>query len=303
MYIVYNNLMRLFRKNPDLRRATTRILIGADLTATSRLLRDGYRRYHALSGGDLPALLEAGQGVALEIGDELYGVALAGWPAAATCWLRALALSEGVEAGPALATLLGALHPTLAARDVSSIYYAGDEGADSWLVPALSALGYAAETEVVVYEKQRLDIPAGGNPDVQVRLATNVDLAEVLKLDRRCFEPQWTKDDTILSGAIIQGPYFRIAERDGALAGYAYATTHFGGRLVHLVRIAVDPEQRGAGIGVRLMADLVAFAARQPAQTITLNTQAYNVRAQRLYRWFGFSTTGERQQILRYQLR
>jgi [ribosomal protein S18]-alanine N-acetyltransferase len=295
--------MRLFRKNLDLRRAAVRPLNGADLTTVARLLRDGARRYHALSSSDLPALLEAHQGVALAFGDELFGVVLTGWPAEETCWLRAVALGEGVEATPALTALLGALHPALAARSVRNIYYAGDEGADNWLIPALSAVGYQAETEVIVYEKQRLDIPAGGNPDVQVRLAADVDLAEVLRLDRRCFEPQWTKDDTIISDAISQGPYFRIAEYEGVLAGYAYATTHFSGRLVHLVRIAVDPEQRGAGIGVRLMADLVAFAARQPAQVITLNTQAYNVRAQRLYRWFGFSTTGERQQILRYQLR
>jgi [ribosomal protein S18]-alanine N-acetyltransferase len=299
---VYNKAMRLFRKSFDLRLATSRSLDSADVTAVTRLLRDGARRYYNLSGGMLPDLLEAHQGMALAVGAEIYAFALVGWPVGATCWLRALAFAEGVEVRPALAGLLDGLHPVLAARGLHSVFYAGDENADGWLIPALHERGYQQETEVIVYEKQGLDIPAPGNPDVQVRPATSVDLAEVLSLDQCCFEPQWAKDDPMISDAIRQGPYFMLAERAGRLAGYAYATTHFGGRLVHLVRIAVAPEQRGAGIGVRLLADLVHFAAQQPAYTITLNTQAYNTSAQRIYHWFGFRTTGERQPILRCQL-
>jgi len=82
------------------------------------------------------------------------------------------------------------------------------------------------------------------------------------------------------------------------VVGYAYATTHFGGRLVHLVRIAVEPTRRGQGVGVRLLADLTAFAQDSGASLITLNTQAYNRSAQRLYEWFGFHSTGERQIVL-----
>ena len=63
---------------------------------------------------------------------------------------------------------------------------------DAWLVPALQAQGYSQITEVVVYEKRELNVPDFGNPDVRVRAATNVDMAEVIHLDRVCFEPQWT---------------------------------------------------------------------------------------------------------------
>ena len=59
---------------------------------------------------------------------------------------------------------------------------------------------------------------------------------------------------------------------------------------------------RGQSIGVRLLADLVAFARVRGADLLTLNTQSYNTDAQRLYEWFGFRRTGERQAILRYDL-
>lgn len=291
--------MWLFRKSLDLSRASTRPVTADDITAISGLLRDAARRYYGLTGTDLPALLGAHHGVALESGGELWGVALVGWPTRHTCWLRAVALAEGVEVRAGVTTLMHALHALLAHRGVAAVYFAGDEAADGWLAPALAPLGYAPDTEVIVYEKQDLAIPDGGSPAVRVRPAGPVDLAEVLRIDAACFEPQWTKDDTILGPAVEQGPYFVIAELDVGAVGYAYATTHFGGRLVHLVRIAVEPAHRGERIGVRLLADVVAYATDVGAQTVTLNTQAYNAGAQRLYRWFGFVATGERQPVLR----
>ena len=82
----------------------------------------------------------------------------------------------------------------------------------------------------------------------------------------------------------------------------AFTTTHFGGRLVHLVRIAVLPAYRGKAIGVRLLADVVAYARSLGAESLTLNTQAHNAAAQRLYVWFGFRRTGEQQTVLRFDL-
>lgn len=294
--------MWLFRKSLDISRAATRLVTADDLTAISRLLRDAGRRYYGLTGSDLPALLGAHHGVALDAGGELWGVALIGWPAHDTCWLRAVALADGVDVRAGVTALAQALHALLTSRGVAAVYFAGDESADGWLAPALAHLGYLPNTEVVVYEKQDLAIPDGGNLDVQVRPVRPVDLNDVLRIDAACFEPQWTKDDTILGPAVEQGPYFVIAELDGRAVGYAYATTHFGGRLVHLVRIAVDPVHRGEQIGIRLLADVVTYADSVGAQTVTLNTQAYNTSAQRLYRWFGFVATGERQPVLRHRL-
>lgn len=295
-------VMWLFRKGLDISRAAPRLVTQDDLTAVSRLLRDGTRRYLGLNGGDLAALLAARHGMVLEADGELYAVAVLSPPAGTTCWLRAVALAEGVEARPALGAIFSALHTALAAQGLRAIFYSGDEAVDGWLVPALTAQGYTRETEVLVYEKSDLSLPDGGNPAVEVRPAAQADLAAILRLDQHCFEPQWTKDDTILGPAIDHGPYFAIATLEDELVGYAYATTHFNGRLVHLVRIAVAPRRRGARIGARLLAEVVTFAAEQHATVVTLNTQAYNTHAQRLYRWFGFAPTGERQSVLRCSL-
>lgn len=294
--------MWLFRKTFDLSRATFRPLIAADLTRVSRLLRDGARRYNNVSGNVLIGAVEAGHGVIMESGTECWGVALVSWPTEQTCWLRALAVADGSELRAQVAALLHALREPLRAQGVHSLYYAGDEGADTWLTPLLAASGFTPDTDMVVYEKRTYAVPTQGNQAVQLRPALPADLPEIVRVDQACFEVQWTKDDTILGPAIDQGPFFLVAEIAEQIVGYAYATTHFGGRLVHLVRIAVDPRAQNQRIGVRLLAEVVAYAERHQADAITLNTQLYNTHAQRLYRWFGFRLTGERQPVLRLPL-
>ena len=168
--------------------------------------------------------------------------------------------------------------------------------------PALQTRGYVHETDVVVYEKTKLDVPGPGNQAVRIRRAQAVDLPVVLEVDRACFDPQWNKDESVIGPSILEAPYFVVAEINGQVIGYAFATSHFAGRLMHLVRIAVLPQYRGQAIGVRLLADLVEFARVRGADLMTLNTQSYNTDAQRLYEWFGFRRTGERQAILRFDL-
>jgi ribosomal protein S18 acetylase RimI-like enzyme len=155
---------------------------------------------------------------------------------------------------------------------------------------------------VVVYEKRELGIPSQGNQAVRVRRALPVDLPAVLAVDRACFDPQWNKDEGIIGPALIETPYFVAAELDGALIGYAFVTKHFGGRLIHLVRIAVLPQYQGQAIGARLLAEVIAYARSCNADVVTLNTQVDNIAAQRLYEWFGFRRTGEQQIVLRFDL-
>jgi ribosomal protein S18 acetylase RimI-like enzyme len=182
------------------------------------------------------------------------------------------------------------------------IFYAGDEDTDTWLLPALRQTGYTIDTTVVVYEKHDFSVPDEGNTQIALRPARADDLPALVELDTLCFEAHWTKDETLLHEALTERGLFAVALAGEQIVGYAYATTHFGGRLVHLVRIAVHPQQRRHGIGARLLAAVVHYSREQQADLITLNTQSYNERAQQLYRWFGFVRNGEYQTVLRHNL-
>jgi ribosomal protein S18 acetylase RimI-like enzyme len=294
--------MRFFRRSLDLSLAVPRAATPDDLTAISRLLTSSAHRFVGFPGGNLPALLASAPAAVLAADREIWAAAIAGWQAEATSWIRGLALADGLFVGPTLDLLLPAFHDLLRASGVRTLFYAGDEAADLWIQPALTKRGYLHETNVVVYEKSGHDVPSHGSPDVRIRRAQTVDLPAILEVDRACFDPQWIKDESIVGPAIFEVPFFVVAELAGQLVGYAFATMHFDGRLIHLVRIAVLPERQGQAIGVRLLAEVIGFAHLRGAGVVTLNTQAHNRGAQRLYEWFGFRRTGEQQAVLRFDL-
>jgi ribosomal-protein-alanine N-acetyltransferase len=294
--------MHLFRRSLDISRATPREATPADLTGVSRLFHGSGRRFLGFPGDDLPALLSSAPAMLLVAGDEIWAAAIGGWRAQTTTWLRGLALHDGLPTNAGLDALLPPFDALLRSQSIQRLFYAGDEAADTWLQPALRGRGYERDTKVIVYEKRGLDVPARGNQAVRVRRGQPVDLPAVLAVDQACFAPEWNKDEGLLGPALVEAPYCAVAEIDGQTVGYAFATTHFGDRLVHLVRIAVLPDRQGQGIGVRLLNEVVDFARARGAETLTLNTQIDNTGAQRLYEWFGFRRTGEQQVVLRYDL-
>jgi ribosomal-protein-alanine N-acetyltransferase len=84
------------------------------------------------------------------------------------------------------------------------------------------------------------------------------------------------------------------------VVGYACASLE--GRYGHLTRVAVYPDYRGAGVGVRLLAETMSFFRTQRVFGITLNTQQDNRRARRLYEWFGFSPLGREAYVMVHEI-
>lgn len=294
--------MWLFRRNLDISQAMTRISNKADIAPVTRLLRNGARRYYGFTSNELIALLTDSHAIVLESMGEIWGVAMVSNRQERATWIRCIALDKGLEVATGMQMLLSSLHQALHKRGLDVIFYAGDETADAWVIPALHQIGYIQDADVLVYETHAMDIPSHGNQHVSIRPARSSDMHTIRDIDHACFEAQWTKDNETLETAFTLPGMFIVAELSKRLVGFAHATSHFEGRLIHLVRIAVEPSQQGQAIGIRLLAEVVRFAREQKANIITLNTQSYNERAQKLYRWFGFTPTGERQPILRYNL-
>ena len=91
-----------------------------------------------------------------------------------------------------------------------------------------------------------------------------------------------------------------VAELHGNVIGYQFNA--LDGDYGYLVRIAVHPSASGQGIGVRLMAEAIRFFEHARATRIMLNTQDDNIRAHRLYEWFGFVRIQQKGFVLRKAL-
>jgi ribosomal-protein-alanine N-acetyltransferase len=127
-----------------------------------------------------------------------------------------------------------------------------------------------------------------------LRLMTASDLPRVLELEVSLFgEEAWSRE--MLAGELSQQPatrYYLVAEEDEALVGYAGLLA--AGEQADVLTIAVATSQWGQGIGSRLLAALLAEARQRGCTEMFLEVRADNLRAQRLYKGFGFAEIGIR---------
>jgi len=122
------------------------------------------------------------------------------------------------------------------------------------------------------------------------------DVSVVLELERTIYPQPWSKG--IFIDELSRGDrVYVVAEQDDAIIGYA------GLMLVdfdaHVTTLGVIPESRQAGLGTRLMLELIAAGLAVGARNLTLEVRSTNTGAQRLYERFGMAAVGVRKHYYR----
>jgi [ribosomal protein S18]-alanine N-acetyltransferase len=127
-----------------------------------------------------------------------------------------------------------------------------------------------------------------------LRRMTPGDLDAVLELERSLFaEEAWSRQ--MLQGELAEQPrsrYYLIADENGATTGYAGLMV--AGAQADVLTLAVAADRWGQGTGSALLEALLAEAARRKCTEVFLEVRTDNVRAQALYRRYGFSQIGIR---------
>ncbi|MEV6394169.1 ribosomal protein S18-alanine N-acetyltransferase [Streptomyces sp. NPDC051907] len=123
------------------------------------------------------------------------------------------------------------------------------------------------------------------------------DLEPVLALEHELFpEDAWSPGMFWSELAHARGPQatrrYVVAEDDGEVVGYAGLAA--AGGLGDVQTIAVARSQWGAGLGARLLTDLLQHATAFECDEVLLEVRVDNTRAQKLYERFGFEPIGFR---------
>ncbi len=201
--------------------------------------------------------------------------------------LAAAGLADDWAVAPWLDRLLPRCVAHLQALGVTSLSYIGTA---DWLAGPLQERAFRLVSHIVTYEKSNCAIPYAGNQTVQVRPVRPTDFAALVALDKLAFHPLWRNSVVTLRRWQEVSSHFVVAVVEEEPIGYCYCSMEE--KHGHLIRVAVHPAWQGRGVGTRLLAEAMRFFRRAGARLITLNTQAENKRAQRLYRQFGFRLMG-----------
>jgi ribosomal-protein-alanine N-acetyltransferase len=116
---------------------------------------------------------------------------------------------------------------------------------------------------------------------------TEDDLDRVMELERAIFASPWRRSFFLSDINRPQGLSV-VAEDEGVALGYAVA---WGTQEAHLANLAVCEDERGKGIGGRLLEEVIVFARRSKAESIYLEVRVSNTIARKFYADRGFVPT------------
>src|SRR5437667_8422755 len=265
-----------------------RLLSSYDLPLVLRLLNTSEYIYQRFTLEELPMLLKHYPAVGMFNGDSMRGFLLSQTVNPPSAWIGGFGVSwtESREYISILEMLLEQLSKHVIKRGVRYLYYSGNDMQNDWLRDVLLVRGFTLHRLLYAYDKYDYSVPATGHPDVKLRPVEKRDIPALLAIEEACFEDFWRYDPLSFENIAATHPYFVVAELNGNVVGYQFnALEDENG---YLVRIAVHPSVSGQGIGVRLMSEAIEFFKEAHVLRIMLNTQDDNVRAHRLYEWFGF---------------
>ncbi len=121
---------------------------------------------------------------------------------------------------------------------------------------------------------------------------SSADIPAVLEIEHRSFPTPWPRDAYVHELENNRTAVYMVARREGVLVGYAGMWVVLDE--AHITTIAVDPPQRGQGIGEGLLIAMIERAGERGARWMQLEVRRSNTVAQALYRKYGFRDVGVR---------
>lgn len=132
------------------------------------------------------------------------------------------------------------------------------------------------------------------NKTITFRHMTVDDLDEVMEVEVNSFTIPWSREAFFNELTKNQFAQYLIVEVDQKVVGYCGVWIIIDE--AHITNIALLPEYRGMRLGEALMAKVMGLAREMGAVRMTLEVRVSNVRAQNLYRKFGFEEGAIRKQ-------
>ena len=146
-------------------------------------------------------------------------------------------------------------------------------------------------------EKNSISVEDSGNPrenrraDLVIEEMTPEDIPEVAELERQVFSAPWSEAG-FLSSLRSPDTLYLVVRQEGRLVGYCGFLRSFDE--ADVMNVAVAPEFRNAGIGQRMLRELMSRGRARGVLRYTLEVRQSNAAAIHLYEKLGFAAVGVR---------
>jgi [ribosomal protein S18]-alanine N-acetyltransferase len=136
-----------------------------------------------------------------------------------------------------------------------------------------------------------VSVAAADRPEPSIRRLAGSDLSAVMEIERASFSTPWRLNT--FQGLLMRADTDLLAAvRGELLVGYAVCWTVAD--QAELGNVAVDPSERGAGTGRRLVEAALRTVRERGARECFLEVRESNTVARSLYERLGFTAVGRR---------
>lgn len=219
--------------------------------------------------------------------DVVVGVIGVSHPIQHTAWIRLAAVRQRYDLGLVLGQIWQSLADELAQAHIHTI---SALVINNWIAAHLPQMGFDYAEDVVTLYRSGTNLPPPRQHTLRIRNAYLADLRAIAAVDNVAFAAAWQMSTTDLRYAQRQAASCTVAEDDSGIIGYQITTRHHTS--AHLARLAVLPKMQGQGVGAAILDQLINSLNARGVRSITVNTQASNIRSQRLYQRYGFRHNG-----------
>jgi len=150
-------------------------------------------------------------------------------------------------------------------------------------------LGYNLIAKINCYVKKDIFFPYQTNPKLEIRLANDKDLNQLIELEQACFSEYWRKNKEIFKWEIESNAnILLVAFLNGKLVGYNSNSISTNGINGHYARIATLPEFRKQHIATSLTVRAFEWFKEQQVKSVLLTTFAESEAHNLMYKKWGF---------------
>ncbi|MFU2158483.1 MAG: ribosomal protein S18-alanine N-acetyltransferase [Caldisericum sp.] len=122
--------------------------------------------------------------------------------------------------------------------------------------------------------------------EIEIVKAKANDFKKIIEIEELSYEDPWPREIFMVDYLFNASSDYFVAKLQGKVVGFV--GVWYEGKKLHIINVAVHPNERGKGIGTSLLVFAINLAKELGHEVVYLEARKSNVSAQRLYKKLGF---------------
>lgn len=127
--------------------------------------------------------------------------------------------------------------------------------------------------------------------EIEIVKAKVSDIKRIIEIEELSYSDPWPREIFMVDYLFNSSSEYFVAKMQGKIVGFI--GIWYEGKKLHVINVAVHPDERGKGIGTNLLLFAINLAKELGYEAVYLEARKSNVSAQRLYRKLGFKEKEE----------